>query len=157
MKKLLFLLVLLVAGSAAYAQQQKGDFQLQAQAAYYSVEGFDFGSVYFNASKFITDQVEIGASPYLTISTETTMNLTLFANYSFLTSNAMLVPYAGGGLTFYNLGSSFGSQTGFTLKAGLRYYVTERVNVDIGPNLVFVEGTNIFILNAGLGYIFGKR
>lgn len=157
MKKTLLIALLVVASGAAFAQQKKGDFQLQAQGAYYSTDAFDFGSLYFNASKFVTDNIEIGVSPYLTISTETTMNLTFFSNYSFLTTDAKLVPYLGAGITFYNLGSDFGSLTGFTLKGGIRYFVNERVNIDVGPNLVLLEGSNLFVLNAGLGYIFGSR
>lgn len=161
MKKIIILAVFTCSLSAAVAQQQKGDFQVQAQASYISFSGIDIGSIYFNASKFVTDNVEVGASPYVTISsfagdTNADLNLTVFGNYSFLTANAKMIPYLGAGITFYGLGGDT-SQTGLTLKGGLRYFVTERVNIDIGPNLVFVEGANIFILNAGLGYIFGKR
>lgn len=157
MKKLLILTAFVVASSAAFAQQQKGDFQVQAQASYISVSGIDIGSIYFNASKFVTDNIEVGVSPYVTISSfSTDVNLTIFGNYSFLTPDGKFVPYLGAGVTLYQLGGDF-AQTGLTLKGGIRYFVTERVNIDVGPNLVFVEGTNIFILNAGLGYIFGKR
>jgi outer membrane protein W len=156
MKKFLFIALLLIAGGSAFAQQQKGDFQVQAQAAYYNLDGFDFGNIYFNASRFVTDNVEIGVSPNITISTVTSVNMTVFGNYSFLTADAKMVPYVGAGITFYDLGSDQ-ALTGFTLKGGLRYFVTERVNIDVGPNLVLLEGANLFILNAGLGYIFGKR
>lgn len=157
MKKLFILTAFMAAATVALAQQQKGDFQLQAQGAYYSTSGFDFGSLYFNASKFVTDKVEIGVSPYFTFSTETTVNLSVFGNYSFLSGDAKMVPYAGAGITFYNLGASAGSLTGLTLRGGIRYFITEQINVDIGPNLVFLEGANLFIVNAGLGYIFRRN
>ncbi len=156
MKKLLILTAFVISASAAVAQQQKGDYQIQAQAAYYNVSGFDFGNIYFSGSKFVTDRVEIGVSPNITISTVTSVNMTVFANYSFLSGDGKMVPYAGGGITFYDLGGD-GALTGITLKGGIRYFVTERVNIDVGPNLVLLEGANLFILNAGLGYIFGSR
>lgn len=156
MKKLLILSAFVLTSAAALAQQQKGDFQIQAQAAYYNVSGFDFGNIYFSGSRFVTDNVEVGVSPNITISTVTSVNMTVFGNYSFLTADAKMVPYAGAGITFYDLGSD-NALTGFTLKGGIRYFVTEHVNIDVGPNLVLLEGANLFILNAGLGYIFGKR
>lgn len=170
MKKIIILAALLVSASAAFAQQQKGDFQLQAQASYFSNsfagQSFSSGSVYVNASRFVTDNIEVGLSPFIFISDiSTTMNLSFFGNYSFLTENAKLVPYAGAQVMFYNLGSDPDfSQVGFGLKAGIRYFVSERVNVDVGPNIAFLsapaglsEGSTVFQIAAGLGYIFGKR
>jgi len=169
MKKLVILAALLVSASAAFSQQQKGDFQLQAQASYFSNsfagQSFSSGSLYLNASRFVTDNIEVGFSPFIFFSTETTVNLSFFANYSFLTENAKLVPYAGAQVMLYNLGSDPDfSQTGFGFKAGVRYFVSERVNVDIGPNIAFLsapsgfsEGSTMFQIAAGLGYIFGKR
>ncbi|MBL7864107.1 MAG: hypothetical protein JNK10_04480 [Cyclobacteriaceae bacterium] len=156
MKKLLLLSAFLMTASVVMAQQQKGDFQVQAQAAYYNIDGFDFGNIYFSGSKFVTDRVEVGIQPNITISSVTSVNMTVFGNYSFLSSNAQMVPYVGAGITFYDLGSD-AALTGFNLRGGLRYFVSERVNIDVGPNIVLLEGSNLFILNAGLGYIFGKR
>ena len=156
MKKLIVVSAIVLASTAAFGQQQKGDFQIQAQAAYYNVAGFDFGNIYFSGSKFVTDNIEVGVSPNITISTLTSLNLTVFSNYSFLTDDAKLVPYAGAGITFYDLGGD-GALTGLALKGGVRYFVNEHVNIDVGPNLVLLEGANLFILNAGLGYIFGNR
>ncbi len=169
MKKPLFSLVLLISAATAFAQQQKGDFQLQAQAAYFSNsfagQSFSAGSLYFNASRFVTDKIEVGISPYFIFSDITTVNLSFFANYSFLTENAKMVPYAGVQLLFYNLGSDPDfSQTGFGFKGGLRYFVSERVNIDVGPNISFLsapegltEGSTLFQFTAGLGYIFGRN
>ncbi len=170
MKKLFILALFIIAASAAVAQQQQGDFQLQAQASYYSNsfagQSFSVGSLYFNASKFFTDNIEVGVQPFFSFSdASTTVNLSFFGNYSFLTDNAKLVPYGGVQIMFYNLGSDPDfSQTGFGFKAGLRYFVTENVNIDVGPNIAFLsapagapEGSTLFQFTAGLGYIFGKR
>lgn len=170
MKKIILLSAFLMASFGLFAQQQQGDFQLQAQAAYYSNsfagQSFSMGSLYFNASKFFTDNIEVGISPFFTFSdASTTMNMSFFGNYSFLTDNGKLVPYGGVQFMFYNLGSDPDfSQTGFGFKAGIRYFVTENVNIDIGPNIAFLsapagapEGSTLFQFTAGLGYIFGKR
>jgi hypothetical protein len=155
MKKqiLLILAFALMFSAPALAQQEKGDFQLQAQGSYYNFAGFDGGYIFLNASKFVTQNIEVGASPIINISTETTVNLSFFSNYNFVLENAKMVPYAGVQLMFYNLGSSFGSETGFGLKGGLRYFITEKVNVDIGPNINFLSGSTLFYFNAGLGFI----
>jgi hypothetical protein len=68
-------------------------------------------------------------------------------------SDAKMVPYAGVQVLIYNLGSDFGSQTGFGLKGGLRYFISEKVNVDVGPNITFLDGETLFYFNAGLGFI----
>ena len=169
MKKLIFLTILLASWMPVYSQQQAGDFQLQAQASYFSNsfagQTFSSGSIYVNASRFFTDNIEVGVSPFFNFGDQTTVNLAFFGNYSFLLDNAMLVPYGGVQVMFYNLGSDPDfSQTGFGLKAGLRYFVTENVNIDVGPNIVFLsapsgfnEGSTLFQFTAGLGYIFGSR
>lgn len=170
MKRIIILCAFVMASSWLFAQQQQGDFQLQAQASYYSNsfagQSFSSGSLYFNASKFFTDNIEVGLSPFFIISdASTTVNLSFFGNYSFLTDNAKLVPYGGVQFMLYNLGSDPDfSQVGFGFKAGLRYFVTENVNIDFGPNIAFLsapdgvsEGSTLFQFTAGLGYIFGSR
>jgi hypothetical protein len=169
MKKLILLTILLASWMTVYSQQQAGDFQLQAQASYFSNsfagQTFSSGSIYVNASRFFTDNIEVGVSPFFNFGDQTTVNLAFFGNYSFLLDNAMLVPYGGVQVMFYNLGSDPDfSQTGFGLKAGLRYFVTENVNIDVGPNIIFLsapsgfnEGSTLFQFTAGLGYIFGSR
>ncbi|MBL7849543.1 MAG: outer membrane beta-barrel protein [Cyclobacteriaceae bacterium] len=169
MKKLIFLVILFATVTSAYSQQQAGDFQLQAQASYFSNsfagQSFSSGSIYFNASRFFTDNIEVGVSPFFMFSDQTTVNLSFFGNYSILLDDAKLVPYGGVQVMFYNLGSDPDfSQTGFGLKAGIRYFITENVNIDVGPNIAFLsapaglsEGSTLFQFTAGLGYIFGKR
>lgn len=169
MKKLFTLLVCMAFTGLSMGQQQAGDFQLQAQASYFSNsfagQSFSSGSLYFNASRFFTDNIEAGLSPFIMFSDQTTVNLSFFGNYSFLLENAQLVPYGGVQVMLYNLGSDPDfSQTGFGFKAGIRYFVTENVNIDVGPNLAFLsapsgfsEGSTLFQFTAGLGYIFGAR
>jgi hypothetical protein len=152
-KQLVITLLTMLVSLPMLAQQEKGDFQLQAQGSYYSIAGFDGGYIYLNASKFVTQNIEVGASPIISISTETTLNLAFFGNYSFVTKDAKLVPYVGAQLQLYNLGSEFGSQTGFGFRGGIRYFISEHVNIDVGPNITFLEGTSLFYFNAGLGFI----
>lgn len=154
MKKFLLISLLLVAVGAAYAQQQKGDAQIQAQAAYIDVGGVGSGTIFFSGSKFITDNVELGLTPTITFSSfATTLNLTIFGKYSFLTPDAKLVPYVGAGITMIDL-TGDNATTGFTITGGTRYFITEQINIDLGANLIFVEGQNAFMILAGLGYIF---
>ncbi|CAN5317351.1 hypothetical protein BH09BAC3_BH09BAC3_11650 [soil metagenome] len=156
MKKLFALILFTSVISAASAQQQAGDYQVQAQFAYYSFSGLSYGTLYLNGSKFITDHIEVGISPQLTFSTETTFNLSFYGNYNFLTKDAKMVPYAGASIFLIDLGSE-NSDAGFGLKGGLRYFLTERVNIDAGPQVVFAGGETLFVFTAGLGFIFGRR
>src|SRR5438105_4979828 len=95
MKKFFTLLLFTGIISAASAQQQAGDYQVQAQFSYYSISGFNTGTLYFNASKFITQNFEIGVSPQIVFSTEDIFNLSFYSNYNFLTKDAKMVPYLG--------------------------------------------------------------
>ncbi len=154
MKNLHALIVFFLATGAAFAQQEKGDMQIQAQGAYYNIAGSDNGTIFLNVSRFITNNVEIGISPVITFTPVTTsVNLALFGKYSFLTPDAKLVPYVGAGVSIFNLGEDFAS-TGFTISGGTRYFLTEKVNIDLSANMAFTEGTSSFIVLAGLGYIF---
>jgi hypothetical protein len=153
----LFLLITLSSLTVAFAQQQKGDFQLQAQGSYFSASGFSGGTLFVNGSKFITQNVEVGAAPIIAFGGETTINLSLYSNYNFITNDAKMVPYAGAQLLLFNLGAESGSEAGFGLKGGLRYFITERVNVDVGPSITFLSGGSLFYFNAGLGFILGRK
>ncbi len=158
MKKLkLFVLLTCASLTFTFAQQQKGDFQLQAQGSYFSASGFSGGTLFLNGSKFVTQNIEVGASPIFTFGTETTINLSAYSNYNFITNDAKMVPYAGAQLLLFNLGAKGGSETGFGLKGGLRYFISERVNVDVGPSITFLKGSSLFYFNAGLGFILGRK
>lgn len=174
MKKIKILFVLLLTAVAVFAQQQKGDFQVQTQFSYTNmsatVGGSSFsismGQLYGSVSKFVTDKVEVGVSPILSITSagnfsRTSLKLSLFSNYSFLTENAKLVPYAGASLIMDTGGIDINTgaektTASFGLRGGLRYFVTERINIDVGPSYYF-GSFNTFIMNAGLGYLFGKH
>ena len=169
MKKFLLIALLLVSGSVAFAQQAAGDFQLQAQGSYFnnSFNGLSVssGSLFVSASRFFTDNVELGIAPFFLFGDFSSTNLSIFGNYSFLTQDAKLVPYAGAQLLFTGLGTDPDfSQTGFGIKAGLRYFVRENINIDVGPSMSFMsaptgasEGSTQFVFNFGLGYILKKQ
>ncbi|MGC4022385.1 MAG: hypothetical protein QM734_10765 [Cyclobacteriaceae bacterium] len=174
MKKILSLILMTGVTFAVSGQQQKGDIQAQAQFSYTSMtvsvsgssQTVSIGQLYMNASKFITDNVELGVSPILSFvkysgDSQTSLKFSAFANYSFLTDNAKLVPYAGGQLIVDTgaIDVDTGKQKtalGFGIKGGLRYFVTENINVDMGPSYSFYSNTNLLIFNIGLGYLFKK-
>jgi hypothetical protein len=103
----------------AMSQQQKGDVELQFQGYYFTTVGTDFsigsGTLSAKIGPYITDNLQVGIGPTLTITTTpetkvgppptytiteeskttTTFGSTAFFVYSFLTRNAKLVPYFG--------------------------------------------------------------
>lgn len=157
MKKINILFFLFYVSITLVAQQQKGDFQLQAQGTYFAASGISGGLLFLNASKFITQNIEVGVSPSFSFFGGTSVNLSAYSNYNFLTSNAKIVPYAGAQFLLFNLGVKDGSSAGVGLKGGLRYFITERVNVDFGPSITFLKGGSLFYFNAGLGFILGRK
>ncbi|MBS1486657.1 MAG: outer membrane beta-barrel protein [Bacteroidetes bacterium] len=172
MKKTVLFLMMTVAAMATYAQQQKGDFQLQGQISYNSVTDngttTSYGLVQLNVSRFFTDRIEAGVAPILFLNKDAGFSrFAFFGNYSFLTQNAKLVPYAGLQIMLTsqksisvdangNITSGTETTTGFGLRGGLRYFITEKVNIDVGPNITF-DKTSTFIFNVGVGVILGKH
>src|SRR5579871_2699145 len=92
MKKILSLILMTGVTFAVTGQQQKGDIQAQAQFSYTSMtisangfsETVSIGQLYMNASKFVTDHVEVGVSPILSLTkfagtSQTSLKLSAFA------------------------------------------------------------------------------
>lgn len=168
---IIFSLFLLSMGVSA--QQEKGDFQIQAQMNFTSVStsgtATSLGMIMFNVSRFFTKNIEAGISPQIMIIKNAgSTRLALFSNYSFLTKDAKLVPYAGAQILISaqkqpevgaNAQITYANKTtvGFGLRGGARYFVTERINIDAGPNLSFSNKTTTFVFNIGVGVILGKR
>lgn len=164
MKNLCFILSLfLMSVTAVHAQQKKGDFQLGGQLSYNSISSsgttISFALIQFTGSYFITDQIEAGVAPLMMLNKDFAMSqIQLFANYSFLTSDAKFVPYAGAHIqsNSFKVSDQTQSSTGFGLRGGIRYFITENVNIDVGPRVSFGDQT-IFIFSAGIGVIIGKH
>ncbi|HCW05879.1 MAG TPA: hypothetical protein DGG95_00745, partial [Cytophagales bacterium] len=114
-------------------------------------------------------QIEAGIAPLLMLNKDFSMNQTqFFANYSFLTSDAKFVPYAGAHIQLSalkvqsvdpltgNSTSTTKTSVGFGFRAGIRYFLTENVNIDVGPRISFGDQSS-FIFAAGVGVIIGKH
>lgn len=163
MKKISFVLLLTFFSVVVHAQQKKGDFQLQGQISYNSISvsgtSVSFGMIQVSGSYFFTNQIEAGVAPMLILNKDFAMNQTqLFANYSFLTSDAKFVPYAGAQIQVNSVkfGGDTQSSAGFGLRGGIRYFITESVNIDVGPRISFGDQTT-FIFAAGIGVLIGKH
>ena len=107
----LSLLILLLATPSAFAQQEQGDVELQLAGSYTTSVGsedfsFAFGNFQGKLGYFVTDGLEIGAYPSLSITTSqsgfsasettTTLGAGVFLVYSVLTGDGTTVPYLGG-------------------------------------------------------------
>lgn len=193
MKRLLLSnLILFAAIIVTNAQVQQGDSNIGLNTTLSTQTGVDQGSTQFNLNAFyeiyITDNISLGAGPSLTVSgsdgnTNTGVGINMFGNYNFLTSNGVILPYAGALLNVFVIGSTFDSpngeftttitNTGIGFKGGMKIFVTERVNIDTNLSYTTTIGTSVVIdgqsfdtaepeggllqLFAGIGIILGKR
>lgn len=188
MKKLLTLALLALAISAQ-AQQQAGDLSIQFSGNYYS-QRYEFGSttfktfagnLYVKVGKFFTPNIELGLKPNLIFSPkiETDANdpgniktklkvntgFGIYGTYSFLTADAKMMPYGGAEINYSPLSDE--SSVNLGPYAGVKYFLTEKINIDANVNYLINLGSSfpteddykispLFQLNIGIGVIIGK-
>ncbi len=177
MKRVLFFLIAISIANITYAQQQKGDSEIQLSGFISKAEGqsfgqfesedYFFGSVALKFGQFITDNLQIGVSPSLLFQTGENSDVTVgaggFLNYSFLASDAKTVPYFGFSYRKEDIeewdfdNGRVGAQLGF------KQFVTPKTAFDISGNYLFAipvadqdwDFSDGFIyLSFGFSYLF---
>ena len=143
----------------AQAQQQKGDVELQFQGSFFTTVGGEVtnsvGTILGKIGPFITDNIQIGIGPSLTIATATTTTVdpgtsrlikststkatfgtTAFVVYSILFRNARAVPYVG--VSYYKRDFSDAHDRGWIGgNGGAKYFFTKRTAADFSVNYLF--------------------
>ncbi|HEY0741220.1 MAG TPA: hypothetical protein VGD40_07150 [Chryseosolibacter sp.] len=177
----------------AVGQQQKGDLALQFSGNYsqntFVIDSknykFGYGSIYVKVGKFFTNNLELGLKPNVNFSlfTEPVVNkrgdivdtkktLTsnlgfgIYGTYSFLTANGKFLPYGGAEIAYAPVQKE--KVISFGPYVGLRYFVTERINIDGNSSwLVNLGSTSeeprgdfrvrpTWTYNIGVGVLIGK-
>jgi hypothetical protein len=150
---------LLIIAACAFGQQQRGDVELQFQGSYFQTVGTDFtfgsGNISAKIGPYITDGLQIGIGPTLSITTTTTSTVnmttfkvveeskttttfgsTAFFVYSFLMRGAKAVPYIGAAY-FKNDFSNSDDKGSVGISAGLKYYFAKKTAFDVSGNYLF--------------------
>ena len=163
-KFLLFIVMFFVLGFSTYAQQERGDKVFRFSVSYTKYGTADgFTLVDLKGGYFITKNIEAGAEPQILLGGGITqLGLGLYSTYNFLTPDGKMVPYAGlrisaafQSLKIGNTDTSKGSGN-VGLYGGLRYYITERINLDSGLSYD-VGSINVFQWTMGIGVILGRK
>jgi hypothetical protein len=187
-----FTLFALVLSLSAFSQQQKGDLSVQFSGNYqqqkYTVDNLKFryggGNIYIKLGKYFTDNLELGVKPNVNffVTTEvkssssgevtttksklkTNVGFGLYGTYSFLSNDGKLLPYAGAEISYAPLGDEQSINLG--PYAGVKYFVTERINIDANLSFLLNLGTSAeesrdyqvgpsFNYNVGIGVLLGK-
>ncbi len=167
---------LAVSASTASAQQQQGDREVSVNVYYYRTVGSDFafgvGSIQGKFGMFLTDRLELGVAPTISISTTsttdfftgetesettTTLGSGFFGSYSFLTANARTVPYVGGQYYVQDLDNA-GDTSSIGINGGAKHYLTEKAFLDGSANYLMslADGSEggILLFTAGIGFLF---
>jgi hypothetical protein len=170
-KSLVVALLILVAGTTAYSQQDKGDVNVTFSGTYTSNKLYSFGQIFIKGGYFVTKNIEAGIKPQLLFGDGFSgTGVGLYGTYNFLTKDAKLVPYAGAEINHSSLKSGGGEesgkmkQTNMGLYGGSKYFITESLNVDAGMNFSFNLASNpsemdlgmIFQFQVGVGFIVGN-
>ena len=165
MKKNL-LVGLLLTSTLAFSQVEKGDVSLTFNVSYLSIEGSGTGVINAKFGRYFTQNIEAGVRPQIMIGEGFTRYGTgIYGTYNFLTADAMLLPYIGADFSFTQTETDFVGfgRTDLGVNGGAKYFLTEALNIDAG--LVFttkIAGDDLagdggsFLLNVGIGFIFGK-
>ncbi len=191
--KYFFTLITVLTSLTVFGQQQKGDLSLQFSGNYYSQRytirdeetRFGFGNIYVKLGKYFTPNVELGVKPNVSffLFTETTpasgsepkksetvfntdIGFGLYGTYSFLTKDGKFLPYVGAELNYAPINSEATINLG--PYAGVKYFVTERVNIDANLSFLLNLGSTVeeprgdyevgplFTYNIGVGVLLGK-
>lgn len=173
-----FLLLVTVSG-LSLAQQQKGDIELQLQGSYFTTFATDVsvnvGTIAGKCAPFLTDNIQIGVGPTLTITTtkittvapltgrpetrsntKVTFGSTVFVTYSFILKDARAVPYVGA--SWYKVDFSRGEERGWVgLNGGLRYFLTKRTSLDFSASFLKTitehETGSMLLFSFGLSFL----
>lgn len=202
MRKIAFVLIVL-ASYSGFAQVQKGDSNLGINTLVSSLVGTGSpnvnGLINFSYQYYFTKNVSLGLGPFYSFSLSKTtgpdfeseswsdtFGLNLFANYSFLTASAKVMPYLGAQFTYQGTFSGTDTYIGnnyegswqdiynssFGGNAGIKFFITERVNFDTNLSYTSILSTTvetdggtfevdpeggILQFTIGLGIILGKR
>ncbi|MGE0770931.1 MAG: outer membrane beta-barrel protein [Cyclobacteriaceae bacterium] len=190
MKKLLITAVIGITSMSLFAQQQQGDLAIQFSGNYFSqkVTFGDFeskyyvGNVYIKMGKFFTQNLEFGVKPNITFFPEdefevvnnevktkrklrTNVGFGIYGTYSFLTADAKFMPYGGAEISYVPSGDE--STVNLGPYAGVKYFITEKINLDANISYLFGLGSTygttddvkiggLFNVNLGIGVILGK-
>jgi outer membrane protein W len=190
MKKILTLLAMMATFSV-YAQQEKGDLAIQFSGNYYSQRikfGGEtnrtlFGNIYIKMGKLFTPNLELGVKPNISFllakesrlkgdkieTTEefvTNVGFGVYGTYAFLTADGKFLPYAGAELNYVPVQNQATINLG--PYAGVKYFVSERVNIDANLSFLLNLGSTyeiprdaiqvgpLFTYNVGVGVILGR-
>jgi hypothetical protein len=183
MKKLITVIAILTS-SACFAQQEKGDLSIQFSGNYYSQKitytggqiKMTYGNIYVKFGQFFTPNIELGVKPNVSFFLQPDPNdskkqklksnfgFGLYGTYSFLTSDAKMIPYAGGEINYVPVGKESTVNVGPYL--GLKYFIKENINVDANMDYSFNVGSSfrnegakysgLLMFNIGVGVILGK-
>lgn len=180
---------------STFAQVKKGDMNIGLSSSVTTQSGSPRNmniTGLISVERYVSNNVSIGLSPLLSIITTdgsltSVYGLNIFGNYNFLTPNGKLLPYAGllasinqsisnsdsradqNGNQIVLSGNTTVSFYGVGGKAGTKYFLTERINLDAninyatnisskinGKELSFGEGGQIQLF-FGLGVILGRK
>ena len=170
MKTMVFgVLALLLAAGSAHAQQKAGDLELQFYGMYYRTVGTDFtigsGTIGGKIGPYLTDNLQVGLGPTLTITTTsmptttyrvnpvtgdfivetvtetnttTTFGTSLFVVYSFLSRSGKIVPYLGAQYFKRDFNRPFSEDRGSAgVNAGLKYFFARKTALDFSANYLW--------------------
>jgi len=178
---------------SSFAQQQKGDLSIQFSGNYIQqkikldkfTQRYGGGNIFLKIGKYFTTNLEMGVKPNLNFSLvpkfvtnksgeitqikndfSTNVGFGIYGTYSFLSNDGKMLPYAGAEISY----APFGKEQTVNLGpyAGLKYFVTERINVDANLSFLLNLGSTyeepkgdyyigpMWNLNVGVGVLIGK-
>ncbi|HKV09409.1 MAG TPA: hypothetical protein VJ725_14795 [Thermoanaerobaculia bacterium] len=153
------MLVLLTA--PAFAQQEAGDTELQAQGTLYLVTSGDFessGAIFVNYGRFFNQNQEIGVLAVGTFNDEGDLKLSggPFYRYNFLRGN--VAPYVGAAAKFGE--SPYSDDITLTFEGGARFFLSRSTAFSVAANTDYSideqELADTIQVVFGFSYLWGR-
>ena len=163
--KRLVLVILFFGMGYAYAQVEQGDVSAAFNISYLSIDGNGTAIISAKAGYYINNNIELGATPTIILGSGfSSTSIGAYGTYNFLTSDAKLLPYAGGslGLVVQSYQGPFDDETyveanpTYGLYAGSKYFMNEKFFADANMNISGSGIGTIFSINLGIGFLVGR-
>ena len=164
-------LMLTAFSSTAFAQAQKGDKEVLLFGNLFVLSGGGstqtVGIIFTNIGVFVTDSLEVGGGPTITVSggagsTTAVVGVNGFLRKSFAQSNAKIAPYVGAEVSIQDLApeapQGIGDVTFVNAIGGIKNYLSEKTALDLKGNFGFLitdpGALRIFGFTVGLTVLF---
>lgn len=148
-------LIIILNSINIYAQQKKGDKEIQLSGYFVYTDYSESASLFIRTGTLVTDNIKLGLQSNVSYSSDfTIVGGGVFANYSFLSSNSKTVPFVGIAYNKSDLDNWDIDSGGLGGEVGFKQFVNSDVSFDVAANyLVTISSDGEFLTDQGIAFL----